>query len=146
MANETYERGLEIRKSVLGREFVEKSIATADDFNRPLQELAMEYCWGAVWGREGLDRKTRGLIDLARISALNRPHELTSSRSTSRARSATASRASRSARSCCRWASAATYRPPWTCPRRARGAGRVRPGQTGPGRTAWVRLFSAARP
>jgi len=76
MDKETYERGLEIRKSVLGKEFVEKSIASADDFNRPLQELVTEYCWGAVWGREGLDKKTRSIINLAMISALNRPHEL----------------------------------------------------------------------
>ena len=76
MDKETYERGLEIRKSVLGKEFVEKSIASADDFNRPLQELVTEYCWGAVWGREGLNKKTRSIINLAMISALNRPHEL----------------------------------------------------------------------
>ena len=76
MDKQTYERGLEIRKSVLGKEFVEKSIASADDFNRPLQELVTEYCWGAVWGREGLDKKTRSIINLAMISALNRPHEL----------------------------------------------------------------------
>jgi 4-carboxymuconolactone decarboxylase len=77
MDKETYERGLEIRKSVLGKEFVEKAIASADDFNRPLQELVTEYCWGAVWGREGLSKKTRSIINLAMISALNRPHELT---------------------------------------------------------------------
>jgi 4-carboxymuconolactone decarboxylase len=76
MDKQTYERGLEIRKSVLGKEFVEKSIATADDFNRPLQELVTEYCWGAVWGRDGLPKKTRSIINLAMISALNRPHEL----------------------------------------------------------------------
>ena len=76
MDKETYERGLEIRKSVLGKEFVEKSIASADDFNRPLQELVTEYCWGAVWGRDGLSKKTRSIINLAMISALNRPHEL----------------------------------------------------------------------
>ena len=76
MDKETYERGLEIRKSVLGKDFVEKSIASADDFNRPLQELVTEYCWGAVWGREGLNKKTRSIINLAMISALNRPHEL----------------------------------------------------------------------
>ena len=46
-----------IRSSVLGKEFVDKAIATADDFNRPLQELVTEYCWGACWGREGLSRK-----------------------------------------------------------------------------------------
>jgi 4-carboxymuconolactone decarboxylase len=76
MDKQTYERGLEIRKSVLGKEFVEKSIASADDFNRPLQELVTEYCWGAVWGRDGLSKKTRSIINLAMISALNRPHEL----------------------------------------------------------------------
>ena len=76
MNKELFERGLAIRKSVLGAEYVEKSIASADDFNRPLQELATEYCWGWCWGREGLDKKTRSIINLAMISALNRPHEL----------------------------------------------------------------------
>jgi 4-carboxymuconolactone decarboxylase len=71
-----FERGLEIRKSVLGKEFVEKSISSADDFNRPMQELVTEYCWGAVWGREGLSKKTRSMLNLAMLSALNRPHEL----------------------------------------------------------------------
>ena len=76
MNKELFEKGLAIRKSVLGAEFVEKSIASADDFNRPLQELTTEYCWGWCWGREGLDKKTRSIINLAMISALNRPHEL----------------------------------------------------------------------
>ncbi len=76
MTKETFERGLEIRKSVLGAEFVEKAMASADDFNRPLQELVTEYCWGAVWGREGLSKQTRSIINLAMLSALNRPHEL----------------------------------------------------------------------
>jgi 4-carboxymuconolactone decarboxylase len=71
-----FERGLEIRKAVLGAEFVEGAIRSADDFNRPMQELVTEYCWGAVWGREGLSRKTRSMLNLAMISALNRPHEL----------------------------------------------------------------------
>lgn len=76
MSNEVFDRGLEIRKSVLGNEFVEKSFASADDFNRPMQELTTEYCWGYVWGREELPRKTRSMLNLAMISALNRPHEL----------------------------------------------------------------------
>ncbi|HXH22231.1 MAG TPA: 4-carboxymuconolactone decarboxylase [Dehalococcoidia bacterium] len=71
-----FERGLEIRKAVLGAEYVENSLKTADDFNRPLQELITEYCWGAVWGREQLPRKIRSLLNLAMLSALNRPHEL----------------------------------------------------------------------
>ncbi|NWG25309.1 MAG: carboxymuconolactone decarboxylase family protein [Pseudorhodoplanes sp.] len=76
MDKATFERGLEIRKAVLGAEFVENSFKTADDFNRPMQELATEYCWGYVWGRDELPRKTRSIINLAMISALNRPHEL----------------------------------------------------------------------
>jgi 4-carboxymuconolactone decarboxylase len=76
MSKEVFERGLEIRKSVLGAEYVEKSFASADDFNRPMQELVTEYCWGAIWGRDGLPKKTRSIINLAMISALNRPHEL----------------------------------------------------------------------
>jgi 4-carboxymuconolactone decarboxylase len=76
MSKEVLERGLEIRKAVLGRAFVENAYDSADDFNRPLQELVTEYCWGAVWGREELPRKTRSMLNLAMLSALNRPHEL----------------------------------------------------------------------
>jgi len=76
MTTPLFDKGLEIRKSVLGDEFVEKSIASADDFNRPMQELVTEYCWGAVWGRETLEKKTRSMLNLAMIAALNRPHEL----------------------------------------------------------------------
>ena len=76
MSKDMFDKGFEIRKSVLGAEFVEKSFASADDFNRPLQELVTEYCWGAVWGRDTLDKKTRSMLNLAMLSALNRPHEL----------------------------------------------------------------------
>jgi 4-carboxymuconolactone decarboxylase len=76
MDKATFERGLEIRKSVLGQEYVENSLKNADDFTRPMQELSTEYCWGWCWGREGLSRKTRSIVNLAMISALNRPHEL----------------------------------------------------------------------
>jgi 4-carboxymuconolactone decarboxylase len=76
MDKAVFDRGLEIRKSVIGKEFVEKSFASADDFNLPLQELITEYCWGAVWGRDGLPKKTRSMLNLAMLSALNRPHEL----------------------------------------------------------------------
>ena len=76
MSKEVFERGLAIRKDTLGKEFVENSFANADDFNMPMQELVTEYCWGAVWGRDGLPRKTRSMLNLAMISALNRPHEL----------------------------------------------------------------------
>jgi len=73
---ELFEKGLGIRRAVLGAEFVDNAIKTADDFNRPLQELVTEYCWGEVWGRPGMDRKTRSLLNLAMLSALNRPHEI----------------------------------------------------------------------
>lgn len=71
-----FDKGLEIRKAVLGSDFVEKAISSADDFNRPLQELVTEYCWGAVWGRDGLSRRERSMLNLAMLTALNRPHEL----------------------------------------------------------------------
>ncbi len=76
MSKEVFDKGLAIRREVLGADYVNKAINTADDFNRPLQELVTEYCWGAVWGRPGLPRKTRSMINLAMLTALNRPHEL----------------------------------------------------------------------
>lgn len=76
MNNETFKKGLEIRKSVLGDEYVNNSIDNATEFNMPLQELVTKYCWGDVWGRPGLDKKTRSMLNLAMLTALNRPHEL----------------------------------------------------------------------
>jgi 4-carboxymuconolactone decarboxylase len=76
MSEELFDRGLEIRRAVLGADYVDKSIAGADEFSRPMQELVTEYCWGKVWGRPGLDRRTRSFLNLAMITALNRPHEL----------------------------------------------------------------------
>lgn len=76
MDQDTFDRGLKIRSETLGAEYVEKSLRGADDFNRPFQEFVTEYCWGAVWGRDGLPRKTRSMLNLAMLCALNRPHEL----------------------------------------------------------------------
>jgi 4-carboxymuconolactone decarboxylase len=73
---ETYQRGLDIRSAVLGEAYVNQALASADDFTKPLQDLITEYCWGAVWGRDGLLLKTRSMLNLAMISALNRPNEL----------------------------------------------------------------------
>jgi 4-carboxymuconolactone decarboxylase len=72
---EMYERGLKVRRDVLGADYVDKQIASADDFNRPMQNLVTEYCWGAIWNRPGLDRRTRSMLNLAMLSALNRHHE-----------------------------------------------------------------------
>jgi len=76
MDKQTYETGLKIRSEVLGKEYVENSMKSADDFNKPFQEFVTEYCWGAGWGRPGLSRKERSMLNLAMISILNRPHEL----------------------------------------------------------------------
>lgn len=76
MNKELYDKGLKNRREVLGAEYVDNAIKSADDFTRPLQELVTEYCWGAIWDRPGLDRRTRSIVNLAMITALNRPHEL----------------------------------------------------------------------
>ncbi|HVY58374.1 MAG TPA: carboxymuconolactone decarboxylase family protein [Xanthobacteraceae bacterium] len=76
MDKATYDRGLEIRRSVLGKDYVDTALKNADAFSRPLQDLLTEYCWGAVWGREKLPLKTRSLLNLAMLGALNRRHEL----------------------------------------------------------------------
>ncbi len=71
-----FDRGLKIRKEVLGEDYVNKSIAGADDFTRTMAEWSTEFCWGALWSRPGLDRRSRSIANLSMISALNRPNEL----------------------------------------------------------------------
>ncbi|CAM3741674.1 carboxymuconolactone decarboxylase family protein [Polynucleobacter brandtiae] len=76
MNKEAFEKGLKTRREVLGAEYVDQSIENADAFNMPMQELVTEYCWNEIWNRPGLDRRTRSIINLSMITALNRPHEL----------------------------------------------------------------------
>lgn len=71
-----FEQGLATRRDVLGPDYVDRAIQGATDFDIDMQELVTQYCWGDVWNRPGLDRRTRSLLNLAMISALNRPHEL----------------------------------------------------------------------
>jgi len=71
-----FEKGLKVRKEVLGEDYVNKSIAGADEFTRTMAEWSTECCWGALWTRPGLDRRTRSIVNLAMLGALNRPHEL----------------------------------------------------------------------
>ena len=71
-----YEQGMAVRRAVLGDEYVDRSLKEADDFTRPLQNLITEFCWGSIWTRPGLSPKVRSLINLAMMTALNRPHEL----------------------------------------------------------------------
>jgi 4-carboxymuconolactone decarboxylase len=72
----TYEEGLAVRRAVLGEEYVDRAIASADSFTGELQDFVTEWCWGGVWTRPGLARKTRSLLNLAMLAALNRPHEI----------------------------------------------------------------------
>jgi 4-carboxymuconolactone decarboxylase len=71
-----FERGLATRRKVLGDEYVDRSLRQADDFSWPLQQLTTEWCWDEIWNRPGLDKRSRSLINLGMLSALNRPHEL----------------------------------------------------------------------
>src|SRR5690606_8225441 len=71
-----FERGMKIRREVLGSSHADATMAAVEDFTGPLQQLVTEYCWGTVWAREELPRRTRSLINLSMIAALNRPHEL----------------------------------------------------------------------
>jgi 4-carboxymuconolactone decarboxylase len=76
MNKESFEKGLKTRREVLGSEYVDNSIKNAGEFNMPMQELVTEYAWDAIWNRPGLDRRSRSMINLAMLTALNRPHEL----------------------------------------------------------------------
>jgi 4-carboxymuconolactone decarboxylase len=72
-----YDKGMELRVAVMGKAYVEKALAAnADDFGKPVQDFITEHGWGAVWGRAGLPRKTRSMLNLAMLAILNRPHEL----------------------------------------------------------------------
>ncbi|WP_180901914.1 carboxymuconolactone decarboxylase family protein [Martelella soudanensis] len=74
--NEMFEKGFRNRKAVLGASHVEKSWEKADQFNRPAQRLVTEYCWGEVWGDETLPFRTRSMLNLAMLTAMNQHHEL----------------------------------------------------------------------
>lgn len=74
--DQQFEDGLQMRKQVMGEDFVEKAFANADEFTMPLQEFITRNAWGTVWCREGLDLKTRSLITISMLTALGRAHEL----------------------------------------------------------------------
>ncbi len=76
MSRAEYEQGLAIRRELVGAELVDKSLAEADEFTRPMQELVTEQCWGTIWSRPGLDRRSRSLLNLGMLAAANRPDEL----------------------------------------------------------------------
>lgn len=74
--SDTYEKGLAVRKQVLGEEYVNQALANADEFSQPLQDYVTEHAWGAVWVRDGLSKKQRSMVTLSILVAINRPHEL----------------------------------------------------------------------
>jgi 4-carboxymuconolactone decarboxylase len=74
--DDAFNKGLQTRRDVLGAEYVDGSLSRADEFDMPMQRLTTEFCWDGIWNRPGLDRRTRSLLNLAMIAALNRPHEL----------------------------------------------------------------------
>jgi 4-carboxymuconolactone decarboxylase len=76
MNQDAFEKGLKTRREVLGAEYVDSSLKNAGEFNMPMQELVTEFAWNAIWNRPGLDRRSRSMINLAMLTALNRPHEL----------------------------------------------------------------------
>jgi 4-carboxymuconolactone decarboxylase len=74
--NPQFKKGLVVRREVLGAEYVDKSVNEVDDFMKPMQKMTTEWCWGEIWTRPLLDRKTRSIINLALLTALNRPNEI----------------------------------------------------------------------
>jgi 4-carboxymuconolactone decarboxylase len=71
-----FKKGRAVRTAVVGAEYVDKALSTMNEFNAPMQKLVTEWCWGDVWGRPGISRQTRSMLNLAMLCALNRPHEL----------------------------------------------------------------------
>ncbi|MEM8983961.1 MAG: carboxymuconolactone decarboxylase family protein [Pseudomonadota bacterium] len=75
-AGDRYTAGESVRRAVLGNDYVNSALVDSDEFWRPMQEMVTEFCWGTVWTREGIDRRTRSLLNIAMLSALNRTHEV----------------------------------------------------------------------
>ncbi len=76
MNSETYEKGMKVRREMLGDAYVDSATQNADQYTRPFQDLAVEYCFGSIWAREQLPRRTRSLVNVGMLVALNKPHEL----------------------------------------------------------------------
>jgi len=74
--SDRFNKGLEVRRAVLGADYVDGSLAKADDFMMAFQEITTEWCWGYAWTRPGLERKTRSMLNLAMLTALGKPAEL----------------------------------------------------------------------
>ncbi|HYF16689.1 MAG TPA: 4-carboxymuconolactone decarboxylase [Ramlibacter sp.] len=76
MTDDLFDKGMKVRREVMGDAYVDRSLANNDEFNTPMQELVTRFCWGEIWNRPGLDRRSRSILNLGMIAALNRPDEL----------------------------------------------------------------------
>ena len=76
MTSETYARGMKVRREMLGDEYVDNAMKNADELTGPFQDLAVEYCFGRIWARDDLPRRTRSLVNIGMLIALNREYEL----------------------------------------------------------------------
>jgi 4-carboxymuconolactone decarboxylase len=76
MRTDRYEKGVKIRREVIGDEVVDRILTQTDDFSRPIQDLVTEYCWGEIWGRQGLDRRSRSILNIGMLAAMNQPEAL----------------------------------------------------------------------
>ncbi len=76
MSEDMFEKGLKVRREVLGAAYVDSSLAKADDFMMAFQRITTEWCWGYAWTRDGLNRRDRSMLNLAMLTALNRPAEI----------------------------------------------------------------------
>ncbi len=74
--SEILERGLKTRREALVADYVDRSLDQADEFNWPLQQLTTEWFWDEIWNRSGLDQRSRSILNLGMVAALNRPNEL----------------------------------------------------------------------
>lgn len=76
MPTDKYQQGLAARREVLGDAYVDNALKSASEFGQPLQDLLIENCWGTIWTREGLPRRTRSLVTIAMLAALKAPNEI----------------------------------------------------------------------
>jgi 4-carboxymuconolactone decarboxylase len=76
MNKELFDKGMAMRRAVAGDKAIDAAMKNADEFSMPMQELVTEYCWGAVWTRPDLDRRSRSILNIGMLVALNRPEEL----------------------------------------------------------------------
>jgi 4-carboxymuconolactone decarboxylase len=75
MASDLYDKGMKLRREVLGDDYVDRALTGVDDFNREFQQMVTEHAWGAIWARPGLSKRQRSLLNLGMLAALNRPEE-----------------------------------------------------------------------